>query len=569
MSYLPDLRSIKFSGSRFLTAAGISSIVAGCRNLTEIDLLNLTELTDSAAAAIAEAAGLERLSLARCKIVSDIGIGCIAVGCKKLKSISLKWCVNVTDLGVGLIALKCKELRFLDLSHVPITEKCLPHILQLEYLEDLVLGWCFGIGDDGLSTLKQGCKSLRSLDLSNCQNISHIGLSNLTREAGGLRRISLAYSSAVTDDVAKSFQSFANIQCVKLDGCLVTCSSMKTISTCCVSLKEISLSKCSGVTDEGIFSLVSKHKELRKLDITCCRKITSASIDSVTSSCCLLTSLRMESCDLVTKEAFRFIGYRCCFLEELDVTDNDLDDEGLKSISKCSRLTSLKLGICLNITDEGLKHVGMSCSKLKEVDLYRAMGITDKGIGFIASGCPALELINIAYCDKVGDASLTSLSKCSRLKSLEMRGCTSITSDGLAAIAAGCRQLVVLDLKKCFNIDDFGLISLAHYSLNLKQINLSYCSVTDVGLLALASIRRLHNLTILHLMGLTPPGLTAALLACGGLKKVKLHSSFKPLLSQTILDHMMSRGCMFQWRNKAFQPHVETDSQAWSQQIER
>jgi len=42
-----------------------------------------------------------------------------------------------------------------------ITEKCLPSILQLQHLEDLVLEGCLGIDDDGLSTLQQSCKSLK------------------------------------------------------------------------------------------------------------------------------------------------------------------------------------------------------------------------------------------------------------------------------------------------------------------------------------------------------------------------------------------------------------------------
>jgi F-box/leucine-rich repeat protein 2/20 len=82
------------------------------------------------------------------------------------------------------------------------------------------------------------------------------------------------------------------------------------------------------VTDEGLSSLVTKHKDLKKLDITCCRKITDVSIAYITSSCTNLTSLRMESCTLVPSEAFVFIGQQCQFLEELDLTDNEIDDKG-------------------------------------------------------------------------------------------------------------------------------------------------------------------------------------------------------------------------------------------------
>jgi F-box/leucine-rich repeat protein 2/20 len=85
------------------------------------------------------------------------------------------------------------------------------------------------------------------------------------------------------------------------------------------------------------------------------------------------------------------------------------------------------------------------------------------------------------------------------------------------------------------------------------QITLSYSSVTDVGLLALASISCLQSMTVLHLKGLTPSGLAAALLACGGLTKVKLHLSFKSLLPLPLFEHLEARGCVFEWRDKEFQ----------------
>lgn len=558
------LRSINLSKSMLFTHAGLSSLVGMCSGLVEIDLSNRTQLTDSAAAVIAEAKNLERLWLARCKMITDMGIGCVAVGCRKLRLVCLKWCLRVSDLGVGLIAMKCKELRSLDLSFIPITEKCLSPILQLEHLEDLVLEGCPGIDDDGLATLQHNCKSLKMLNMSHCQNLSHVGFSSLTNSTEYLQQLILAYGPGVTVDLAKCLHNFLKLQSVRLDGCSVTTSGIKTIGSWLSSLKEISLSKCLGVTDECLSFLVQAHKELRKLDITCCRKITSASIESITKSCTYLTSLRMESCSFVSKEAFVLIGQSCRFLEELDVTDNDIDDEGLKSISRCSKLLTLKLGICLSITDDGLMHVANGCSKLKELDLYRSCGVTDTGIAAIAHGCPALEMINIAYNDKITDTSLRLLSKCLMLRALEIRGCHSVSSVGISAIAIGCRQLMVLDIKKCVCINDDGMVPLAKFSQNLKQINLSYCSVTDVGLLALASINRLQNMTILHLAGLTPNGLAAALLAFQGLRKVKLHKSFKPLLAQSIFEYMEARGCMFHWRDKAFQ--AEIDPKGWELQ---
>lgn len=132
----------------------------------------------------------------------------------------------------------------------------------------------------------------------------------------------------VTVDLAKCLHDFPKLQTIKLDGCLVTFSGMKAIANLPASLEELSLSKCSGVTDEGLSLVLQSHKELRRLDITCCRKITDVTIDALTVSCPSLTSLKMESCSLVSESAFCLIGDRCLELKVLDVTDNKIDNQG-------------------------------------------------------------------------------------------------------------------------------------------------------------------------------------------------------------------------------------------------
>ncbi|XP_061365171.1 F-box/LRR-repeat protein 3-like [Gastrolobium bilobum] len=388
------------------------------------------------------------------------------------------------------------------------------------------------------------------LNLSKCQNISHIGLTSLTNGAQNLEKLILSDSLAVTADLAKCLHSFSRLQLVKLDGCVGTSSGLKAIGNSCASLKDLNLSKCLAVTDESLSFLVQTHKVLEKLNITCCHKLTHASMYSLTNSCSRLTSLRMESCSLVSRDAFLFIG--CCqFLEELDVTDNEIDDEGLGSISRCTKLSSLKLGICLKITDNGLKHIASSCSELKHLDLYRSSRISAEGIAEIALGCPSLEVINIAYNSNVTDTSLVSLSKCLKLRTLEIRGCPHISSAGLSNIAVKCRHLETLDIKKCYKINDTGMIQLAQYSQNLKQVKLSCCSVTDMGLIGLASISCLQHISIFDLEYLTSNGLASVLLACQSLTKVKLNTSFKSLLPQHILQYIEDRGCVLVWKEKS------------------
>ena len=129
------------------------------------------------------------------------------------------------------------------------------------------------------------------------------------------------------------------------------------------------------------------------------------------------------------------------------------------------------------------------CSQSSEfVPLFfRSTGVDDLGISAIAGGCPGLEMINTSYCTSITDRALIALSKCSNLKTLEIRGCLLVTSIGLAAIAMNCRQLSRLDIKKCYNIDDSGMIALAHFSQNLRQVFSS--SLTFLG-----NIRDAQNL---------------------------------------------------------------------------
>jgi len=64
---------------------------------------------------------------------------------------------------------------------------------------------------------------------------------------------------------------------------------------------------------------------------------------------------------------------------------------------------------------------------------------------------------------------------------------------------------------------------------------------------------------MLHLQGLVPGGLAAALLACGGLTKVKLHLSLRSLLPELLIRHVEARGCVFEWRDKEFQVYFCLD----------
>ncbi|XP_025827453.1 F-box/LRR-repeat protein 3-like isoform X3 [Panicum hallii] len=528
-----SLRAVDLSRSWGFGAAGLAALAGACPDLADLDLSNGVHLGDAAAAEVARMRTLQRLSLSRCKPLTDMGLGCVAVGCPDLRELSLKWCLGLTDLGLHLLALKCKKLTSLDLSYTMITKESFLAIMKLPNLQVLPLVGCIGIDDDALGSLDKECsKSLQVLNMSHCQNVTDVGVSSMVKSTPNLLELDLSYCCPqVTPSMGRSLQTITKLRILKLEGCKFMADGLKAIGSSCVSIRDI----------------------------------TDVSVAAITSSCTSLISLRMESCSHVSSGALQLIGKNCSHLEELDLTDSDLDDEGLKALAGCSNLSSLKIGICLRISDEGLTHIGKSCPKLGDIDLYRCGGISDDGVIQIAQGSPMLESINLSYCTEITDRSLMSLSKCTKLNTLEIRGCPRVSSAGLSEIAMGCRLLSKLDIKKCFEINDVGMLYLSQFSHSLRQINLSYCSVTDIGLLSLSSICGLQNMTIVHLAGITPNGLTAALMVCGGLTKVKLHEAFKSMMPPHMLKNVEARGCIFQWINKPFKVEVEP-CDVWKQQ---
>ncbi|KAM1201636.1 hypothetical protein ACFX2J_017704 [Malus domestica] len=72
------------------TATRLRRLAENCSFFVEIDLSNDIELTGAAAKAVAEVKNLEKLMLARCKLITDIGIGYVDVGWRKLRLLCLR-----------------------------------------------------------------------------------------------------------------------------------------------------------------------------------------------------------------------------------------------------------------------------------------------------------------------------------------------------------------------------------------------------------------------------------------------------------------------------------------------
>lgn len=119
---------------------------------------------------------------------------------------------------------------------------------------------------------------------------------------------------------------------LKLDGLQLPVSALETVGLNCKNLLEIGLSKCHGVTDEGISQLVEGCRDLLTIDLTCCSSLTDKSLFSIAASCRGVKCLRLESCVLISEKGLDQVATCCTDLKEIDLTDCNVNDNGMVAI---------------------------------------------------------------------------------------------------------------------------------------------------------------------------------------------------------------------------------------------
>ncbi|RLN05264.1 F-box/LRR-repeat protein 3-like [Panicum miliaceum] len=226
----------------------MEALVAACPRLEAVDLSHCVAAWDREMAALAAAAGLRELVMDKCLSVTDVGLAKVAVGCPGLRRLSIKWCREISDISIELLAKKCPDLK--------LSNESLGSLSTPEKLEDIAMVGCLLIDDDGLEMLRAG-NSLQEIETCFLSKLSTIGETLTVLRLAGL-------------------ETFA--------------SNLQAIADSCKNLVEIGLSKCNGVTDDGIASLVVNCGYLRTVDVTCCHLLTNDALAAIAENCRMLNA---------------------------------------------------------------------------------------------------------------------------------------------------------------------------------------------------------------------------------------------------------------------------------------
>lgn len=212
-------------------------------------------------------------------------------------------------------------------------------------------------------------------------------------------------------------------------------------------------------------------------------------------------------------------------LTSLNLSKTQIEDENLEELVTVSglHLQELILVGCRNVTDEGIGYICKHQPQLESLDVRECIDLTDCTLLTISRHLREVKNLYVSKCKQFTDKSVTSLSKVSHLKVLDMSECFQVSSDGLVKGLCGkgvtatvthlnlnccslvgdtfiekaceCLPLLThLDLGSCFKVTDFSIHSISSSLKYLRFLRLAWCrEITDLGLLGLVTEENQHR----------------------------------------------------------------------------
>ncbi|XP_005250264.1 F-box and leucine-rich repeat protein 13 isoform X4 [Homo sapiens] len=439
VSHCRNLQELNVSDCPTFTDESMRHISEGCPGVLCLNLSNTTITNRTMRLLPRHFHNLQNLSLAYCRRFTDKGLQYLNLGngCHKLIYLDLSGCTQalvekcsrITSLVFtgaphisdctfrALSACKLRKIRFEgnkrvtdasfkfidknypNLSHIymadckGITDSSLRSLSPLKQLTVLNLANCVRIGDMGLKQFLDGPASMRirELNLSNCVRLSDASVMKLSERCPNLNYLSLRNCEHLTAQGIGYIVNIFSLVSIDLSGTDISNEGLNVLSRH-KKLKELSVSECYRITDDGIQAFCKSSLILEHLDVSYCSQLSDMIIKALAIYCINLTSLSIAGCPKITDSAMEMLSAKCHYLHILDIsgcvllTDQILEDLQIG----CKQLRILKMQYCTNISKKAAQRMS---SKVQQQE-YNTND-PPRWFGYDREGNPVTELDNI------------------------------------------------------------------------------------------------------------------------------------------------------------------------------
>ncbi|XP_027128699.1 dynein regulatory complex subunit 6 isoform X1 [Larimichthys crocea] len=347
-----NLFHLNLSGCTQMTVDGFRYISAGCPSLKEIVINDMPTLSDSCVLAlIARCRCLSAISLLDAPHLSDVAFKAIAE-VAKLKTFSTEGNNQLTDISWIALCRSSQGLRRIHAAECPrMTDASLKSAAALKNLQHLDISLCSKVSDTGIKYLTEGFSTtkLRELNVSHCCHITDTSVRRIAQRLCKLYHLNLSYCERLTD-MSLQWLSGSSVCSLDIGGCNIQDEGLAAFER--IGLKKLVLAECVYITDIGIEKLCKNVRGLEHVDVSHCVALSDPAIRSISFYCRGLVILRMSGCPKMTDMAVQYLTSGSQYLRELDVSGCVLlTDRSLRHLEKiCPPFCSITMAFCSSIS---------------------------------------------------------------------------------------------------------------------------------------------------------------------------------------------------------------------------
>ncbi|ETL24500.1 hypothetical protein L916_21504 [Phytophthora nicotianae] len=320
----------------------------GLHSLTSLSLSGLG-IDETAISWIVKGCGmsLQRLNVARCKVLSDFSLLLMAplISSPVFTKLNMQECPLITDTGIkNLFSLEEEKYRDTILDDDDISQT---------HLTCLNLKNCLHIGDDAMVLVGKYGGNLVKLNLKGLRKVSDRGVMEIAKGCSLLKNISLS-------------------------GRNITSQTFKLLGKMCRKLQVLDISERRDLETPACFMnlLSTKSHPLIRIDLSA-TNICDTGVNVLASACRQLESINLSKCAQIT----------------------DFATEALAS--HCFKLKVLLLANTRNITDRTLTALAFTRIPLEILDLSGNTRVTDEGLFVLCTGCQQIQELRLKGCDRL------------------------------------------------------------------------------------------------------------------------------------------------------------------------
>ena len=163
-------------------------------------------------------------------------------------------------------------------------------------------------------------------------------------------------------------------------------------------------------------------------------------------------------------------------LKELNISDTKVTPQIFKAVGKqLKQLTRIDLG-CSSIDDQGLQEVS-KCEKLRHLNLFRCHHITDLGLKQLKT-LLHLRYLNVDHCKLITDEGFSFLIKyLKNISELNVSG-LPLTDQTVIVMSSSMKNLIKLNISSCRQVTPLGFKAIGNL-IKLKELIIDRVSIDD------------------------------------------------------------------------------------------